>query len=86
MSDESKSAGYGHALTNLFSISKDYRKEFGDQPGKTRDLSSIKNNLRLFGPNFIGVLKDNPKFPSLGITDDELNKLLLEIEAESSQQ
>lgn len=83
---ESKNPDYGHALTNLFSISKDYRKEFGDKSGKARDLFSIKNNLRLFGPNFIGVLKDNPKFLSLGITDDELNKLLLEIKAESSQQ
>lgn len=76
---ESNNADYGHALGNLFGPGKLYKEDFGPEKDRVRVFSSILKNLRLFGPQFIDVLKDNPKFPTLGVTEENLQHLLQDV-------
>src|SRR3989344_2189776 len=66
---------YGHALKNLLIANRTLKWAFTPEELHAEILESARDNLKLFGPRFIDVLRDNPE---LKISEEELQKLLSE--------
>ena len=76
MPESEQDQEYGHALNNTLGLFRLYQLDKKPEEARKVLMRRLEKDLRTFGTNFIKVLKDNPNFPSLNVSDEELEALV----------